>query len=170
MEDRIREWKASTWQILPALDMPHLDPEAVQFAVLEEDPLERYKEVLQRNREVFQEKIDEEEDPARREILRRGQMAAAWDKVFASTTGEQLYLLVPARSAKYGNLVRTVVISSSGPAGRKWLTTKIAYQAERPVCWCLPLETAIGSRVEARLGRENVLDLQSIYEQMIGDS
>ncbi len=40
MENQISEWKASTWRIRPTLDMPDLEPEAVQFAVLEKDPID----------------------------------------------------------------------------------------------------------------------------------
>jgi len=170
MNDKIQNWKDTTWQIRPALHMPELDPEAVQFAVLESDPIEDYRKVLLQRRDRFRRELSEEKDSRQRELLKMAQMTGTWDRLFKSITGDQVYLLVPSRSERNQSLTRATLISSNGPEERRWLTTKIAYRNGTPTCWCIPLDTAIGKSVQVELRNENVLDPQKLYDELIESS
>lgn len=87
MNDRIQAWKDSTWQIHPTLRMPTLDPEAVQVAVLDSNPIEDYRKSLKQNRERFRREIGEEKDSTQRELLKRAQITGTWDRLFNGVTG-----------------------------------------------------------------------------------
>jgi len=168
MNDRIQAWKDSTWQIQPTLDMPALDPEAVQYAVLDSDPIEGFRMSLKQNRERFRKEIGEETDSLQRELLKRVQISGTWDRLFSVVPGDQVCLLVPSRSERNESLMRTTLIRSNGPAGRKWFATKIVYRDNAPMCWCIPVETAMGTSVQVEIRKENVLNITRLYEEIIG--
>ncbi len=167
MNNTIENWRNLTWQIRPALKMPDLDPEAVQFAVFDSDPIQSYRKSLGQNHERFRKTLEAEPDPNRRNLLKTSEVTTTWDQMFKATTGDQIYLLTPSQSKKNESLARTVLISSNAPAGRKWLTTKVAYRGQTPICWCIEVDTAIGKEVQVELRRENTVDLQQIYDQFM---
>ncbi len=167
MNDRTQEWKESTWQISPTLNVPELEPAAVQFAVLESDPLEDYRKLLIKSRVQFRKEIEEERDASKREIHKRVQMSVTWDGLFRDTHGDQVYLLTPSRSKANESRVRKTIVSSNSPQKRRWLTTKVADLGDRPVCWSIPLDTAIGKSIEVELQEENLFDLRKEYQELI---
>jgi len=167
MDTQPSTWKESTWQIRPVLNMPELDPEAVQFALLESDPIKEYKTSLQQNRERFRREIEEEMDPSKKGMIRRIHMTVTWDRVFRTAHGDEVYLLVPSRSRKNQSLFRATVLSSSDSNGQRWLTTKITTIGDTPVCWCIPVQAAVGGSMLVELRKENVFDLQSLYREFV---
>ena len=167
MNDKIQNWKDTTWQTLPVLHMPELHPEAVQFAMFESDPIEDYRKILIQSRDRFRRELRDEEDSKQRELLKRAQMTGTWDGLFKSIAGDRVYLLVPSRSRTNESLTRVTVISSNSPEGRKWLTTKIGCRDNMPTCWCIPVETAIGNSVQVELRNENAFDPQNLYDELI---
>ncbi len=168
MHDKIDAWKDTTWQIHPTLDASELDPEVVQFAILESNPIEEYRTTLARGRDKFRDAIENEKDPAQREQLKQAQMTSMWDLLFKATTGDHVYLLVPFRNERDESRGRAFVISSNEPAGRKWLTTKVAYRDGVPTCWCIPVETEIGKSVKVELRKENAIDITKLYDEIVG--
>ena len=168
MNDKIQNWKNTTWQIQPELDVPELDLEAVQFAVRESNPVEEYKKVLAQSRIRLQNELSEEKDSEQRDLLKTARMIGPWDRLFKSVTGDEVYLLVPRRSGKNQSRTRVILISSNGPEGRRWLTTKVAYREGKPICWCIPVDTVIGKEVHVELRGENSLNLQMIFDEFIG--
>lgn len=170
MKDRVQNWKDSTWQIHPSLDMPELDPEVVQLAVFDSDPVEGYRTSLKRNGDRFRTELMDEKDPRQRESLRKAHMTSMWDLLFRETTGDQVYLLAPSHSKRNAALARAFVISSSGAPGRKWLTTKVAYRADVPSCWSIPVDAAIGESRQVELSNENALDLRKLFDEVIGSN
>lgn len=168
MIDKAQEWKNTTWQICPVLDVPGLEPEAVQFAVLGSDPIEDYRKSLMQVRDRFQKEVDEEKDSTLRERLKKVQMSSRWDFLFKVVTGDQVYLLgASRRPTKKSVTQRTCVISSNELGGRKWLTTKVVYHEDAPICWCIPVETAIGTSAEVHLRHENAFNMQKVYGEFI---
>ncbi len=169
MNNTVHAWKEITWQICPRLEMPELDPEAVQCAVFESNPVEAFREALLRNSERFRVETAAEKDPRHRQMTRKAQMTSAWDLLFRTITGDQVYLLVSSRTEKSPSIARMFIISSNAAAGRKWLATKIAYRDGMPTCWCVAVDTAIGKSVDIVLGNDNVLDLQKLYDEIVGE-
>jgi len=168
MNEKISNWKDTTWQIRPILDMPELDPEAVQITVFDSDPCEDYRKIIIKNRDRFLKEIEYEMDSMQRELLKRAQMTNMWDSIFKATTGARVYLLGPPRSKKNESVSRSFILSSSDAAGQKWLTTKIVYHDDTPMCWCISVKTVIGASVEIQLRKENALDIKRLYDDTIG--
>lgn len=167
MDDQIRRWKDSTWQISPALNARELDPAAVQFAVLESDPIEDYRKLLIKSGVQFRKEIEEERDVSKRELHKRVQMSVTWDGLFRAARGDQVYLLAPSKSKANESRVRKTIVSSSSPQGRRWLTTKVTNLGDRPVCWCIPVDATIGKSIEVELRKENLFDLQKEYHELV---
>lgn len=167
MDARIQHWKESTWQIRPSLNMPDLDPEAVQFAVLDFDPVDAYRNALTEDVEKIRKEIEEEKNASQRDLQQRIHMTGAWDRLFNAVTGDQVHLLVPKTSKKYESIVRSFVVSSNSSPGRKWVATKVVYKEDEPLCWCVPVEAVIGASVDVELQVENLLDIKSLFEGIV---
>ena len=93
MNDKIQNWKNTTWQIQPELDVPELDLEAVQFAVRESNPVEEYKKVLAQSRIRLQNELSEEKDSEQREALLPQTYAALDRHEFAKARGLALQMV-----------------------------------------------------------------------------
>lgn len=165
MQERTQAWKDATWQIQPRLNMPELNSKAVQFAVLDSDPVEQFKKKLLLNRERFRQEIEGEKDPLRREMLKRAQMTATWDGLFRAVHGDQVYLLTPATSKEL--MARATLVSSNSPAGRKWFTTKVEYRENTLTCWCIPTDVSVGKSAEVELAKNNMFNIQRVYHELI---
>jgi hypothetical protein len=155
MNNDIQNWKETTWQISPVLVSEDRDFIVTQFAVLERDPIEEYRKMLMQSRVKFPDGPSD----------KKSHMIALWDRLFRMVTGDQMGLL--ASSQTNGDKVKAIatIISSNSPAGRKWLTTRIAYRDDVPLCWCIPVDTAIGTSVKVELHKENALDIQKLYDE-----
>ena len=167
MDARIQEWKETTWQIRPSLNAPDLDPEAVQFAVLEFDPVDAFRKSLAEDVDKFRNELEEEPDATRRALQRKSHMTLTWDRLFNAVTGDQVHLLVPGTSKRYESIVRSFVVSSNSSPGRKWVVTKVVYREDEPLCWCIPVETAIGKSVDVELRRDNAFDFKKLFDEVI---
>ncbi len=167
MDDRAREWNAKVWRINAALNMPDLDPEAVLVAIMDSDPLERYREALRKSLDILRQQVARETDPLQRELVRKAQMTSTWDRLFSAVPGDQVYLLTAPRRKDGEIQVRTLAFASNAPAGRKWFVSKIAYLKDHPVCWSIPLDTETGKAVDAHLKPDNTLDLQKQFDAIV---
>lgn len=167
MQERMQEWKEGTWRIHPQLNMRELNSRAVQFAVLDSDPVEQFKKSLLQNRERFRKELEAERDTSRRELTKRAHMTATWDGLFRAITGDHVYLLAPDNSASKELMATVTLISSNTPAGRKWFTTKVGHIKNSPVCWCIPQDVSVGKSTQVTLEKNNMLNLQAIYRELI---
>jgi hypothetical protein len=167
MDENIKKWKETTWQIHPSLHMTELDPPAVQFAVLDSDAIEAFKIFLKENRNQFRSECEAENNPTQRQFVKRAHITITWDRLFRTTPGDRVYLLTLSRDTSNESLTRMIVLSSSAPAGRKWLVTKVTYLDDTPIGWCIPLDLAIGRSIQVELKKENVFDLQKHYHELV---
>lgn len=147
--------------------MTELNPKAVQFAVLDSDPVEQFKKKLMLNREKFRKEIEAEKEPSHRELLKKAQMTATWDGLFRAIYGDQVFLLTPDNSKSKEQMASATMVSSNSPAGRKWLTTKVEYRENTPTCWCIPTEVSVGKSAEVELGKNNMISIERIYHEMM---
>jgi hypothetical protein len=159
LNNEIMKWRADTWQIELALNMPGLDPEAVQYAILDQDPVPAYISQVKLLRPEFKQQIEQADSKSWKEVARLAQMRAAWDMGFKDITGANLYLL----TKKGSNL------SSNGRAGQKWVVTRTVDVEGRPVCWCIPIEVKMGKKIDISFDKSNTFDLQTPYDKAIGE-
>ena len=91
--NEIMKWQATTWQIEFHLNMPGLEPEAVQYAVLDKDPIPAYISQVKMLRQAYKQQIDKVDAKPWKDAMRLAQMRTAWDSGFKDITGVNLNLL-----------------------------------------------------------------------------
>jgi hypothetical protein len=155
----IKRWQRENWQIGIDLDMPSLEPQAVQFAILDEDPVPAFTARVKQMRGHSHRQLAKADNEARREQLRAIQMTVGWDVGFKNVTGDNLHLLAkrPGGYSKTG-------MSSNRPGGKKWIVTKIVQVDRKPVCWCIPVEVTQGKTIDVTFDNGNTFDLRTVYD------
>lgn len=156
------EYHKSTWQISARLEVSWLRPPAVQYVLLDHDPLPAYRDA------VLAAAPAREGDPAARPY----QLAVLWDRVFRGVTGDKVNILVDdhaeqRRVDESGKVevlyTRTYfAVSSNAPSGPRWLVTKAVVRDGRVYAWCLPVQARTGGQESAVLTGDNALDLGAI--------
>jgi hypothetical protein len=156
----ITRMEVATWQLELHLDMPKLDPQAVQYAIFDEDPASEYKAQIKRMQKPNRQQLENADTQLWKEQVRNVQMKVDWDNGFKNVTGENITLLTNRPGARSSG----IVVSSNGPSGKKWVVTKTVDIDGRPYCWSIPVEVKIGKHVFVKLGENNTFDLQSPYD------
>jgi hypothetical protein len=165
-----QEWMQESWRIIISLDMPDLIPPVVQYAVFDEDPTPEFEKTLRINRKLQSKFLDAAKSPAEKTMIQNAFFESNWNFVFKKVTGDQVSLLVSAAYIKEATgLYRMSSVGSNGPAGKKWIVTKIVQIKDKPICWCLPLDTEIGKDVTVVLNKQNVFDLAGVYNKAMGE-
>lgn len=166
-DEAIEGWKRSTWQMTLSLDMPSLVPSAVQWAVLDEDPIPGLRARLIEARDRYQKRVQPTDDEARRKRIRSAQMAVSWDLGFRAVTGDHMYLLTSLppdpNKQRFAGFFHS--LSSNGPDGKKWVVTKSVRIKGEPVCWCIPVEVKTGESVQVSLTEKNMFDLETVFDE-----
>jgi hypothetical protein len=147
----------SVWGIALSLDVPGLEPPAVQWAILDHDPLPGFKARVQKLRSLYRRQLERGGSP--RDIIRSVQMRNGWDSGFKEVTGDQLYLLTSAPGVPGSHN-----FSANTPDGRKWIVTKIVGIKGKLVCWCVPVEVKKGEQVQVSLTDGNRFDLGAAFD------
>lgn len=160
-EKQIDEWMRSTWQMGIALDAPDVVPPAVQWAVMDHDPVPGFTARVKQMKGYALGQIGKAKNKEDKEIARTASMTVQWDAGFEDVKGSDLYLLTSAPG-------RYCTFSSGGAGGKKWIVTKIVSIKGKPACWCLPVEVTPGRKVQVTLTEDNLFDLASAYENAMG--
>ena len=88
-----KRWQTRTWRIAIRLDMPSLEPPAVQFAVLDNDPVPAYAAQVKKKKSYSLQELAKADNDARKRQRRDGLMAVWWDIGFREVTADNLWLL-----------------------------------------------------------------------------
>ena len=159
-KDDVKRWQSGTWQVSIDLDAPSLTPQAVQFAIIDKDPVAAFAAQAKRMQSYSRQQLAKAENEARKEQLRNVDMTVGWDSGFKGVTGDNLWLLtkVPGSFSSH-------VISSNSRDGKKWVVTKTVQIKGKPVCWCLPVDLKTGEQAKITLSESNVFDLRAAYDE-----
>ncbi len=142
-EEDIKKVQLETWTIMFVTEVNDLYPSAIQYAIVNEDPLPMFKANL-----AFLRSNPKLND----DILINLQVA--WDAIFKKVTGEKVGLLPPNSENEFS-------MGSNEPGGQKWVITKVALKSNGTIlCWCIPVEVKIGERYQIKLDEKNTFDLQ----------
>ncbi len=161
-QEEIKHWQANTWRLGLELDASEMGLPAVQFAVLDHDPVPGYVAELKRMQSFYRPQLEKVDTEAWKEQQRRSQMQVSWDAAgFQDVAGVNLGLLV----GRQGNRFWGVTRSSNGPGGKKWVVTKAEGAEGKVVCWCIPVEVKTGEEVHVTLNKDNVFDLRTPYDE-----
>ncbi len=165
----LNEFAGDAWTLHPVLSIPKLFPPAVLFSVFDSDPLEKYKEALER---LSQRLLDKQVDPPPGldpQIFQQGKLIVAWDTLFQEVPGNRVGLLYqnPEESRGNGDADKQGVgqmvgvwIKSNAPAGPKWFVTRATRLDGKPVCWCIRIDVEKGKTSEVVLTEENMTVLR----------
>lgn len=165
----LNEFAMDAWTLHPVLSAPKLFPPAVLFSVFDADPLEKYKEALER---LSQRAPDKRADPppgVDPQIFQQSKLTVALDTVFQEIPGNRVGLLYehPGQSRSNGDADKQgagqevgVWIKSNAPAGPKWFVTRATRLAGKPVCWCIRIDVEKGKTSEVVLTEENMTVLR----------
>lgn len=159
----MEQWKHSTWRMALKLDTPNVVPPAVQWAILDKDPVVDFKARVKMMQDSYREQLVREAKTVKKEITRTGQKTVSWDLGFKDVTGDRVYLLTSAPDASHS-------FSSNGPDGQKWIVTKVVLIKGTPVCWCIPVEVKTGKEVHIKLTEKNTFDLESAFNKAMEES
>jgi hypothetical protein len=146
------------WQMSINLEAPILKPPAVQWTVLDKDPVPDFRARVKNMKARYSEQLERAEDDDEREIARSAMMTVSWDLGFKEVTGDQVYLLTKARGVSHS-------LASNDPDGKKWIVTKIVQIKGKPVCWCIPVTVQTGERFRIVLTKDNMFDLGSEFDK-----
>jgi len=156
----IEGWQRSTWQITLNLDTTNLVPPAVQWTILDKDPVPGFRARLKKMQAHHRKWLERADDEAKKELIRSSQMTAIWDLGFKDVTGDKVYLLTSAPGVSHN-------LSSNGPDGKKWIVTKVVRIKGQPVCWCIPTEVKTGNQIEVTLSEKTVFPLEAVYGKVM---
>jgi len=162
-EDVERCPKRSTWQVGLTLDTPNLVPPAVQWTILDKDPVPGFRARVKRAQSYHRKRLERAKDEAEKKQERSIQMTVDWNLGFKVVTGDKVYLLASSPGVSHS-------ITSNGPDGRKWIVTKIVQIKRKPVCWCLPIEVKMGKTNQVTLTEDNIFGLEAVFDETIRES
>ena len=161
-----KEWERTTWRVSPRLDTDDLAPCAVQYAIIDADPVERLRTEIARSETIAP--VDRADEA---EAVRQGRREAAWESIFRDVPGDRVYLLEdyglpeatdPAASTATRSFV-SVLISSNDAEGQKWLVTKVLRAGGRRLVWSVPFQARRGHLTTIVLRESNASDLDAAY-------
>jgi hypothetical protein len=159
----LERWKRSTWQMILKLETPNLVPPAVQWTVLDKDPVPGFGARVKGMQAHYKKQLERVDDEAKKKLLRSSQMTVGWDLGFKEVTGDQVNLLISAPGVSH-------IVSSNAPGGKKWIATKIVQIKGKPVCWSIPVTVETGKETQLTLTENNMLDLESTFDKAMGES
>ena len=90
----IQRSQRETWQMQFDLEMPSLEPQAVQYAILDYDPLPGFTDQVKKMQKFSRQQLEKAGNEARKDQLRDIQMTVAWNFGFQDVTGDKIYLLI----------------------------------------------------------------------------
>ena len=92
----IEGWERSAWRMNINLDAPNLIPPAVQWTVVDKDPIPGFGTKVKRMSGYRKEQLQRADDEAAKERIRSSDITVSWDLGFKEVTGDKVYLLVTA--------------------------------------------------------------------------
>ena len=164
VKEKYEQAMRQSWQLSIALDMPELEPQVVQYAVLDEDPVPAFTKQISVVQLSYRRDLTKADSEERKEQVRNSQMLVSWDFGFRKITADKLRVLTEHSSSEFG----APAVASGSRAGKKWIVTKTVYIEGKPVCWCIPVDLTIGNKTEITLNANNVFDLRAAYDKAMG--
>ncbi len=143
------------WVLRLKLDMPELDPNVVQYALFDHDPIPNFRVRVKNYSKFYYHMIERLETEDEKRNLYQAGLKYRWDEGFEDISGDKVYLLKGEAS------------TSSNVPGRRWVVTKITILDGIPICWCIPVELTIGDEVIVNLDKNNIFNLLEVFDEAL---
>ena len=92
-EEKIKRFQQNHWYGFLSLDMPTLDPQVVQYAIFDKDPVAAFKALTNRTQSFNRKQLEEAAAKGEGEQVLAIQMTVHWDLGFKDVSGDRLNLL-----------------------------------------------------------------------------
>jgi len=161
-KEEMERSEREAWQMSIHLDMPSLEPQAVQFAIRDNDPVPDFMAMAKRMQSYSRQQLRQAGNEARKEQLRGIEMAVWWNLGFKKVTGDGVHLLTNLSESRFAESRHGIM--SNSPGGRKWVVTKTVYIEGKPVCWCIPVVVTTGKKIDVTFNNSNTFDLRAVYD------
>jgi hypothetical protein len=148
------EWPKDTWRLRLCLDIASSRLPAVQYGIFSQEPIAKFKEVLKRMEKPWLDKLKEITDEEMRRTVKEMQRAWAWNHLFRSVSGDEVYLLIPSSN--------DIALMSNALVGTKWIVSKPVVIDDRRRCWSIRFAAVPGDEVVVSLSEDNALYLSDI--------
>jgi hypothetical protein len=182
--EEIKRMQAMTWAVNIRLDLPTLEPQALQYTILDKDPALAYAAEIRKMQKFNRQQLQQADTKEWKEVVRSAQMEVAWNHAgFRDVTGDNLSLLtqpghfvtaslatVEKKRRVTTDSTKTTPRVSNAPGGKKWVVTKTVRIEGQPVCWSIPIEVKTGQQATVTFNKGNTFDLQTPYDKTMKQS
>ncbi len=146
------------WKLGIDFKLPALSPEAIQIALVDFDPTEKFMQKF--NMIYLTEKLKKAKDDEERTFQIIIGITVYWNNLFDVVKGSELYLLTP------NPFILSSVANYSKPITKKWLVSKSFLLDNKPYCYIIPIELENGTNLDITLDTTNLISLTDIYNKI----
>jgi hypothetical protein len=146
------------WSVNLTFSLPDLNPEAIQWAVVDFDPIEKFIKDFNHG---YLEKVlqnAKSENERNQQIL--VSIEVGWNFLFRGVEGNNVFLLTNKGSG-------FSQVSDTKLAAKKWLVAKTFLIDGKPYCYAVPLNSENGANLQCRLDKTNMISLLDIFNDKI---
>jgi peroxiredoxin/outer membrane lipoprotein-sorting protein len=159
-EKELEEIKKEIASINVVLDMPDLDPQVVQFAYFDFDPIPAVKERAKSYVRTYNDYIKRHNTDEAKEEFRNIYTRFMWDDAFKEINGNDVQILTKS-GAGFGSNV----------ADKKlWVVTKVREINDEPICWCIQVIPEIGKEITVTLSKATAYDVSKDFDNALTEA
>ncbi len=144
------------WRLQLEIDVPGMDPNAIQWSLFEKDPNIYFLKDLQPKIDEINHVIDKEPDAEKKKLIRNLFIIRQWESIFSHISGDKVQLLA-------GNTKSNVKFRSKSLNSRKWITTKMIVVDGQVLCWRIGVKPEENGTVVVKLNKENAYNFKKAW-------
>lgn len=146
------------WSVNLTFGLPDLNPEAIQWAVVDFDPIEKF--INDFNHKYLEKVLENAKSENERNQQILVSIEVGWNFLFRGVEGNNVFLLTNIGS-KFSQ------VSDTKLATKKWLIAKTFIIDGNPYCFAVPLNAENGANLQCKLDKSNKISLLDIYNSKI---
>jgi hypothetical protein len=152
------------WEVKLNLHLPALKPQAIQFTIVEFDPVKQF--VKDVDLDYYKETQQAAKSKEEKEQERINFLYAFWDLLFNKVDGYNVFLL----TNKGMTYVQTITNMDSLPAEpSKWLFSKVLFIKNKPYVYVIQLQPYQGAKLNCKLDKTNLISLDELFDENFKD-
>lgn len=149
-----------SWELNITIELPELNPEAIQIAILDFNPLAHFEKNF--DLQQFNKRVDAIADKKEKEITMKSIISWNWDNLFRAITGNDMALLT-----KQGIVLSRVVTGDCAPNKMSvWLASKVFMIDGMPYCYALSYNLENGAALTVTLNKSNLISLTDLVSKL----
>ena len=146
------------WSVNLTFSLPELNPEAIQWAVVDFDPTEKF--IKDFNHDYLEKVLKNAKSENERNQQIKVSIEVGWNFLFRGVEGNNVFLLTN-KGTQFSQ------VSDINQATKKWLITKPFNIEGKSYCFAVPLNAENGAKLQCKLDKNNKISLLDIYNSKI---